>query len=196
MLQTADWSGYVPPPNCRKYISQKESNIACGVGGDENSNWKPKLKIFNDKHVDSTENFGGPVPEDNPSIVGSIAWQSEAQSAATSKTTISQLTEGGRSMFVRGKQSTIPAYELLARPYSESVGARLRQENPYNLHDSNDVSGSEANKFGQAKGNDEDEVDKYSLVGYRAGITSKSFLDGLGAEVARAKLGMTKTDDK
>ena len=175
MLQPADWSGYVPPPNCRKYIP--------GVGGDENSNWRPKLRIFNDKHIDSSENFKGPVLEDN------IAWQTEAQSASIqTKTTQSQLTEGGRSMFVRGKQSTIPAYEL-ARPYSESVGARLRQENPYNLHDSNDVSGSEANKFGHAKGkeNNGDGDEKYSLIGYRAGITSRSFLDGLGAEVARAK---------
>jgi len=181
----ADWSGYVPPPNCRKYIPQQkeESN------GNENSNWRPKLRVFNDKHIDSSENFKGPVPEDNPSIVGSIAWQTEAQSASIqTKTTQSQLTEGGRSMFVRGKQSTIPAYEL-ARPYSESVGARLRQENPYNLHDSNDVSGSEANKFGHAKGkeNNGDGDENYSLIGYRAGITSRSFLDGLGAEVARAK---------
>jgi len=183
--ESADWSGYVPPPNCRKYIpQQKESYLQ------ENSNWRPKLKVFNDKHKDSSENFQGPVLEDN----GSFAWQTEAQSASIqTKTTQSQLTEGGRSMFVRGKQSTIPAYEL-AKPYSESVGARLRQENPYNLHDSNDVSESEANKFGQAKGkeeNNENVDENYALIGYRA-RTSKSFLGGLGAEVARAMLG----DDK
>ena len=178
--ESADWSGYVPPPNCRKYIPQQKEGV--------DSNWRPKLKVFNDKHIDSSGNFKGPVPEDNPSIVGSIAWQTEAQSASIqTKTTQSQLTEGGRSMFVRGKQSTIPAYEL-AKPYSESVGARLRQENPYNLHDSNNVSGSEASKFGHAKGKENGNVDEnYSLIGYRAGITSRSFLDGLGAEVARAK---------
>ena len=79
-------------------------------------------------------------------------------------------------MFVRGKASTTPAYEL-ARPFSESVGARLRLENPYDLNESINVK--------KSKDENNPPADcEFSLVGYRSGCGAKSFLKGLGSQVA------------
>lgn len=77
-------------------------------------------------------------------------------------------------MFVRGKASTKPAYEL-ARPFSESVGARLRLENPYDLNEKVGIN---------VKNNPHSCTDEFSLVGYRSGCGAKSFLAGLGSQLA------------
>ena len=80
-------------------------------------------------------------------------------------------------MFIRGKASTTPAYEL-ARPFSESVGARLRLENPYGLNENID-------NVKNAKDENNPPADcEFSLVGYRSGCGAKSFLKGLGSQVA------------
>lgn len=84
-------------------------------------------------------------------------------------------------MFVRGKASTTPAYEL-ARPFSESVGARLRllSENPYDLNENVDnVKNAKDENYPPSCTDSE-----FSLVGYRSGCGAKSFLAGLGSQVA------------
>ena len=84
-------------------------------------------------------------------------------------------------MFVRGKASTTPAYEF-ARPFSESVGARLRllSENPYDLNENVDnVKNAKDENYPPSCTDSE-----FSLVGYRSGCGAKSFLAGLGSQVA------------
>ena len=84
-------------------------------------------------------------------------------------------------MFVRGKASTTPAYEL-ARPFSESVGARLRlRENPYDLNEKviDNVKSAKDENYPPSCTDSE-----FSLVGYRSGCGAKSFLAGLGSQVA------------
>ena len=84
-------------------------------------------------------------------------------------------------MFVRGKASTTPAYEL-ARPFSESVGARLRlSENPYDLNEKviDNVKSAKDENYPPSCTDSE-----FSLVGYRSGCGAKSFLAGLGSQVA------------
>lgn len=171
MREEADWSGYVPPPNARKYLPAAESKIKGGVGHEEH--WKPKKKVFHDnksKAKDSHNIIGGPIPKDDPSIVESGAWQSEAQAAALqTKTALDQKRESGHG----GKRITMPAYELSnKKPYSESVGARLKLENPYHLND----------KVGDAK--------KENCANANTTLDN-SYIEGLGAEVA-ASLSMDK----
>ena len=84
-------------------------------------------------------------------------------------------------MFVRGKASTTPAYEL-ARPFSESVGARLRlSENPYDLNEKviDNVKNAKDENYPPSCTDSE-----FSLVGYRSGCGAKSFLAGLASQVA------------
>ena len=84
-------------------------------------------------------------------------------------------------MFVRGKASTTPAYEL-ARPFCESVGARLRlSENPYDLNEKviDNVKNTKDENYPPSCTDSE-----FSLVGYRSGCGAKSFLAGLGSQVA------------
>ena len=110
-------------------------------------------------------------------------WQTEAQSAASNdkKTTMDQLTETGRSMHVRGKKSSVPAYENV-RPFSDSVASRLRDENPYSLNDekSSFVSWSNASQEVVRDG-------KENLIGYRA-PRAGDFLAGLGKELAAKQI--------
>ena len=83
-------------------------------------------------------------------------------------------------MFVRGKASTTPAYEL-ARPFRESVGSRLRLENPYDLNEKviDNVKNAKDENYPPSCTDSE-----FSLVGYRSGCGAKSFLAGLGSQVA------------
>ena len=190
-----DWSGYAAPPDCKKHLPHPTSKISGGVGVDDTAEWKPGRKVSTEQSSNSsTSILGGPVPEKDPSVVSSAAWQSEAQAAQQkTKTSQEQLTESGRSRFVRGKQTTIPQYEL-AKPFDESVAARLRLENPYSLNDklSSDIMKNEEN----GNPNTAETVDpNYSLVGYRSGAGCRSYLDGLGTEVA-ASATFAKKDDE
>lgn len=115
-----------------------------------------------------------------PEEVRSSQWQSEAQSACQSKTTIQQLTETGRSMHIRGKRRIIPAYENV-RPSNENMASRLRDENPYTLNEGVDKSWNESSK---KNFNDATAKPNANLIGYRAPRGGDSFLVGLGKELA------------
>ena len=140
MATNLDWSGNAAPVSSKKHVAEPHSKIATlssGICADDEG-WKPGRKVA-DKTANSssTSIIGGPVPQNSPSVVEPSHWKTEAQAASEkTKTTTDMLTEGGRSIYVRGKKSTIPPYEL-ARPFDESVGSRLREENPYTLNDSN-----------------------------------------------------------
>ncbi len=130
------------------------------------------------------------MPEKDQSVVGSGAWKTEAQAAsAQTKTSRDQLTENGRSMFIRGKAVPVPANEVARRTsFDESVGARLREENPYSLNETGaDASGGDREKHAA--------FSRYSLVGYRSVGGAKSFLEGLGAEVAASIISSSKIDE-
>lgn len=190
-----DWSGYAPPVSNKKHIPQAPSQIAAlsvALGPKDEAAWKPGRRTVpseQSSNASSASILGGPVPAKDPSVVASSSWQSEAQAAsAQTKTSREQLTESGRSMFVRGKQSTVPAYEK-ARPFSESVGARLRDENPYSLNDRLSSPAGSNHHDNQENGNPNTAASAsadpgYSLVGYRSGGGARSFLEGLGTEVA------------
>lgn len=185
MANNADWSGYEPPVSNKKHTPQIRESIDTGK-----THWKPARRgVSSEKssNASSTSILGGPETEKDPSVVGSSNWQTEAQAASTqTKTSREQLTESGRSMFVRGKMSSVPAYET-ACPFDESVRARLRDENPYSLNDKLSVVGcnEEKNEGNGSPNTASASTDPgYSLVGYRSGGGARSFLEGLGAEVA------------
>jgi len=192
----ADWSGFAPSPNSKKHIRQPPSKIAAGVGVEE-VKWNPGRRVGEKGRVSSSL-LGGPVPEKDPSVVGSGAWKTEAQAAsAQTKTSREQLTENGRSMFIRGKATPVPAYEVARRTsFDKSVGARLREENPYSLNEKGaDASGGDREKHVETNPNSAAAAfSGYSLVGYRSGSGARSFLEGLGAEVA-ASIMSSKTDE-
>lgn len=181
----ADWSGFAPSPNSKKHISQPPSKIAAGVGVEE-VKWNPGRRV-GEKGSVSSSLLGGPVPEKD-----SGAWKTEAQAAsAQTKTSREQLTENGRSMFIRGKATPVPAYEIARRTsFDKSVGARLREENPYSLNEKGaDASGGDREKHVETNPSSTAAAfSGYSLVGAR------SFLEGLGAEVA-ASIMSSKTDE-
>jgi hypothetical protein len=138
------------------------------------SDWKQGLRVIDTSKGTSTFDLIGGPEEINPS-----SWQTETHSATSTekKTSIDQLTETGRSMHVRGKKSSIPAYENMS-PFSESVASRLRDENPYSLNEgSNAVSWP---KTPPELCSD----DKENLIGYRAPRAGDSFLSGLGKDLA------------
>mmetsp|Transcript_22162 Transcript_22162/g.53691 ORF Transcript_22162/g.53691 Transcript_22162/m.53691 type:complete len:195 (+) Transcript_22162:78-662(+) len=180
----ADWSGYAPPPVSKKFIPQPASRIAAlsnGTGfgptkGDEE--WHPGRRVSENRLTASSgaSILAGTGPSGD--------WQTEAQKMMhQAKTSREQLTGSGRSMFVSGRKHTIPAHEL-ARPFDENVGARLRDENPYSLNDRLRVASKEENEE-QGHPNTPPANDcGYSLVGYRSGGGARSFLEGLGTEVA------------
>ena len=185
MATNLDWSGNAAPVSSKKHVAEPPSKIATlssGICADDEA-WKPGRKVA-DKTANSssTSIIGGPVPQNSPSVVEPSHWKTEARAASErTKTTTDMLTEGGRSIYVRGKKSTIPPYEL-ARPFDESVGARLREENPYTLVASSGRHKAETQENGHpntysAKSSD-------SFVGYRSGAGSRSFLAGLGTDVA------------
>jgi hypothetical protein len=195
----ADWSGYAPSPHSKKHIPQPTSKIAASVGVEE-VKWNPGRRVC-ENSMSVSASIWGPVPEKNPSVVGSGAWKTEAQAAsAQTKTSREQLTENGRSMFIRGKAVPIPAYELARRTsFEESIGARLREENPYSLNENGaDITFGGVNE--KHAGTDPNDTaaaySGYSLVGYRSGNSAKSFLDGLGAEVAASVMSSSTMDEE
>mmetsp|Transcript_22163 Transcript_22163/g.41861 ORF Transcript_22163/g.41861 Transcript_22163/m.41861 type:complete len:200 (+) Transcript_22163:5138-5737(+) len=199
MSDTADWSGYSPPVSNKKHITA----IYVGVAPKDEAVWKPGRRgVSNEKssNASSTSILGGPVPEKDPSVVSSSNWQTEAQAASSqAKTSREQLTESGRSMFVRGKQSTVPAYEK-ACPFSESVGAQLRDENPYCLNDQGSIPADSKDKSNEENGNpntipSDSALPGYSLVGYRSGGGVRSFLEGLGTEVAASMMSSSSAEE-
>lgn len=86
-------------------------------------------------------------------------------------------------MHIRGKKSSIPLFENV-RQYSDSVAARLRDENPYSLNEDNRGNGNAWDSKSSKKVTNED---KENLVGYRAPRAGASFLAGLGKELATDK---------
>ncbi|KAL3783776.1 hypothetical protein ACHAWO_007602 [Cyclotella atomus] len=138
------------------------------------SEWKQGLRVIDTSKGTSTFDLIDGPEEINPS-----SWQTEAQSATSTekKTAIDQLTETGRSMHVRGKKSSVPAYENV-RPYSDSVASRLRDENPYSLNEGSNAASW--TKTSQEPSSD----DKENLIGYRAPRAGDSFLSGLGKDLA------------
>lgn len=87
-------------------------------------------------------------------------------------------------MHIRGKKSSIPLFENV-RQYSDSVAARLRDENPYSLNEDNRGGNSKARDSNPSKKVTNE--DKENLVGYRAPRAGASFLAGLGKELATDK---------
>jgi hypothetical protein len=99
-------------------------------------------------------------------------------------------------MFIRGKACTKPAYGL-SRPHEGSVADILRDEIVPNSI--NDKAVGLARGSGQEKKPDEKNVENNfseSLVGYRSGVDAKSFLSGLGAEMAALLSSSSKKSDK
>jgi hypothetical protein len=84
-------------------------------------------------------------------------------------------------MHIRGKKSSIPLFENV-RQYSDSVAARLRDENPYSLNEDN-----RGNAWDSKSSKIVTNEDKENLVGYRAPRAGASFLAGLGKELATDK---------
>ena len=189
----ADWSGFVPSPSSKKHIDAPPVQITSLFTGPIDE-WKPSRRVIpvnvsgsspkdGSKESSTFTLFGGPVPANDPSVVGSSHWQTETQAATLrTKTTVEQLTESGRSMHICGKKSTVPAYENV-RPFDSSVAARMRRENPYSLNDGD--CNNDKEPFSEAHASGEGTTNG-NLIGYRAhrGGTARSFLAGLGKEVA------------
>lgn len=190
----ADWSGHCPSPTSKKHFAPPPSKIVSSVGI-ETAGWKPSRRVTETNANTSSSIIGGVSPMNSSAVGGAAgAWQTEALSAsAQTKTSRDQLTESGRSMFIRGKACTIPAYEL-SRPYNGSVAEILRDEQPYQLIDKvgTIAHGGQEKKTGEQHAeNDGGE----SLVGYRSGVDAKSFLSGLGAEIAASLAISSKSVD-
>mmetsp|Transcript_19004 Transcript_19004/g.39926 ORF Transcript_19004/g.39926 Transcript_19004/m.39926 type:complete len:238 (+) Transcript_19004:19-732(+) len=193
----ADWSGYVLPISRRKHVEKPRNQIIpletgfCPAEDARTREWKPGRKVFkpgdNGPNGASTKSLiGGPIPECDPAVVESSHWQTEVQAATLrTQTTVEQLTEKGKSMHIRGKKGTAPLWENV-KPFDKSVAARLRKENPYTINDSDDVRNVQT----ESKSSNIIAIDGglpgRNLIGYRAnrGGASKSFLAGLGKEVA------------
>jgi hypothetical protein len=180
----ADWSGFVASKPSRKHNDPPPSQINVtntGIAPTDDAKtceWKQgRRAVAATTKVNSTfELIAG--PED----VKSRNWETEAYAmmCAESKTTIDQLTEKGRSMSIRGKKVTTPAWEN-ARPFDDSVASRLKGENPYSLNEGNDT----LHKGSGAKSHaGKDKMNDY-LIGYRAPHRGgDSFLTGLGKQLA------------
>ncbi|KAL9181439.1 hypothetical protein ACHAXT_010244 [Thalassiosira profunda] len=191
-----DWSGHAAPVSRKKHLPQPPSNVAnhdVGVGPVKEESWKPGRKVAEGPKTSSSESLlGGPVPEGDPSVVEPSAWQTEAQSASVqTKTSRDQMTEAGRSRSCPGKAIVRPAHEL-ARPFDETVGARLREQNPYALNDGNTAASATGSKKSPSTTASADSNN--SLVGYRSGCGARSFLEGLGSEVAASMYSSTEPD--
>lgn len=150
----ADWSGYVPALPTKKRFEG------------------PPCKWKQGRGSGAIKSSSFDLTEGDPYAVGTSNWQTETQSASvdTKTTMISQLTENGRKMKIRGKKMTLPAYENV-RPFDESVAMRLRDENPYELSD-------RANGGGKAN-TSANSIDAKATNDNQDG----SFLDGLGKEL-------------
>lgn len=207
----ADWSGFVPPYQSRKHFSKtppamrvqikalNESGI-CPSEGTSTLEWtKPRLKVdFNSmKHSEQgkTSNnerndqeksssfslIGGPTPSIDPSSVGSIGWETEAQSAMKQTgTRVRQLTTYGRSIHIRSKKQTTPAFELAGIGFDESQNVAIRRENPYILLQKNNTK-----TMNLAQNQSKTNFSGCDGMGYRShqGGVAKSFLAGLGKQI-------------
>ena len=185
----ADWSGCCPAPISKKHFPPPPPKIVSSVGI-ESTVWKPSRRVPETNASDSSSIIGN-------TNSAACAWQTEARSAsAQTKTSRDQLTESGRSMFIRGKACSKPSYEL-SRPYDGSVAEILRDD--IVPHSINDKAVGLARGSGQEKKPDEKKSENdvcESLVGYRSGVDAKSFLSGLGAEIAASLSSSSKMSDK
>jgi hypothetical protein len=193
----ADWSGYCPSPNSKKHFPLPPSKIVSSVGV-ETTGWKPSRRVTETNANGVSSSILGGVSSMNASVgEAACAWQTEARSAsAQTKTTRDQLTESGRSMFIRGKACTKPAYEL-SRPYDGSVAEILRDDIPYSINDKANgiVRGGQVKNPDDGKQKLAEKDGNESLVGYRSGVDAKSFLSGLGAEIAASLSSSSQGDD-
>mmetsp|Transcript_42594 Transcript_42594/g.129282 ORF Transcript_42594/g.129282 Transcript_42594/m.129282 type:complete len:194 (-) Transcript_42594:24-605(-) len=130
-----------------------------------------------DQKLSTFSLFGGPIPTDDPSKFDSCQWESEssAMTKRERRTGIDQLTDAGRSMHVRGKK------EATRRSVDPRGDAAIR-EGFSGLHDGEDDAFNEVRNDG---------TDPTNLIGYRSGGMSKSFLSGLGKELAES-VGATR----
>jgi hypothetical protein len=128
----ADWSGYVYARSHRKHFLGQPNQLCAvigqGLGPKDDAvtaEWKkPSKKILNqitscqeNKEAKNTPSstfslIGGPVPFDSPNLYSPVCWETETQAAARRrKTDLHQLTNHGRSKYVRGKSSCAAAFE-------------------------------------------------------------------------------------
>ena len=193
----ADWSGFVPNPTGRAHTNNPSAHrVQMQTNGEYNglvpsesaatSDWqKPQRKAFNTDNNGSNGRsstfslIGGPTPVNNPNQLDDTSqWETEAQAAARRNGTfVDQLTSGGKSMYVKGKREVKPAFE---NPNQYDPNAR--RENPYDAQQSA-FERELNNRNPPADSNG----DPDNLIGFRQhnGGQQKSFLSGLGKEVAR-----------
>ena len=161
----ADWSGYVSVSS-RKHVREPKR-------GDEEK-WKPKKRILAPKCNNSTLNLiGGPVPND-PAMLGSCNWQSEAQAASCrTKTTVDQRSQ----IRYKNKKLGVPS----VRSGNDTVAASLRDD-PYYILENEDepLSGREIAPVPLSTDHD------LEYVGYRQ-ITKTSLLATLGKDLYASK---------
>jgi len=123
----ADWSGFIAGKSCRKHIPSQPNQLVPldgnGFGprnGVPTAEWtKPARKTVRhresgaDNTCEKTQSstftlIGGPIPETSPSKFASECWETEAQAAARKrKTDLEQLTDHGRSMYIKGRKRSI-----------------------------------------------------------------------------------------
>lgn len=188
----ADWSGFCPSLNSKKHIPHPPSKIVASVGI-EAAGWKPSRRVHEKSANPSSSILSDVPPMNSSAVVGAGAWQTEARAAsAQTKTSREQLTESGRSMFIRGKASTIPAYQL-TRPNDGTMAEILRGENTYTISDKVCLYREQGTKSDDIK---DGSIDGYSLVGYRSGVAGKSLLCGLGVEIAASLPSTSKGDEE
>ena len=138
--------------------------------------------------------IGGPTPVSDPSSVGSIGWETEAQAAMKQTgTRVRQLTTYGRSIHIRGRKQTIPAFELAASGFQKEEHAEIRKENPYALNNDYDVCATEDIEFkeqrfsskSRGKNTFDSNLQNNDYIGFRSHKreATKSFLAGLGKQI-------------
>lgn len=193
----ADWSGFIRPCESKKHQINEPAamkvhityNKDAGIAPNDDAvtyEWsKPNRRMRCEGYKDSgcsNTLIGGPVPENDPDSFSSMRWETESQAASRRlKTNIDQLTCTGRSMHVRSKRGSRPAFENV-NEYNSGKAELIRRENPY-LNSSN---------LTECKGDHDivpqrnDGTDLNNLIGYRShhGGIMKSFLSGLSKEVA------------
>mmetsp|Transcript_12170 Transcript_12170/g.14845 ORF Transcript_12170/g.14845 Transcript_12170/m.14845 type:complete len:280 (+) Transcript_12170:114-953(+) len=205
----ADWSGYVPTKSCRKQCFEHESLALkgqlradeCGLIPSTNSETNEWLKPERKMKFDHLNNNGvtnstfsiirGPVSSTDPSKSCTHNWESEAQRATKGgKTEVHQLTDYGKSMHIRGRKETIPAFEKNNK-FDKDVARLIRMENPYLLNEHNGVRTLSDGKIIRHVDEEHPANDRndspYNLVGFRAhkGGVMESLLSGLSKEVAK-----------
>ena len=173
----ADWSGWVALRTSRWHPTSPATAMKVSVTTNETgfgpnreaetTEWsKPSRKLVTHSLGSKSSTFsliGGPVSADD--LDDACRWESEASAAANPAkgTQISQLTDAGRSMHIRGKKKSASKFqkEQLLDP------KRTKTQNDIERNDGLDLS---------------------NLAGYRSqrGGERRSFVDGLAAEVARS----------